>query len=782
MIALAVLLALQGGLPSVTASVDRSDLAVGEELVLTVRATSTADEPLRVTLPSLDGFEIIARSERSEVAFAGEATRTISLEVRLRAARAGTFRLGAVTAQQGASVVRTAGLTISVGPGSSATQTVSPRLRALLERAPPPRRPGEPALTLVVSSDRIYVGEQVDVVTAAWFPRDLRARLRRPPTLAPPTLTGVWSYPQPTPPGIAASRQVGGTMYDLFVSHQIVFPLAPGRIEVARASLQYSVPVAMQFFSQEERYTLESNSVTLGVMPLPEAGRPANFAGAVGRGLTLTRTVGPSVRAGEALPVEVAIEGEGNVALWPAAEPVWPAGLRHYQDRTDDRIALRAGRLGGTKQFRFLAMPDSAGPLRLPAVNYSYFDLDAGSYRSANAPPVTVMVTPAGEATSSRPTPPPLLASAREPFARAVLNALPAPVWPALAFFPPLAWIALGLRDRRRSRHGRRNADVRPDLHGSDRRLLAALRSVVPDVDARTGGALIAALRAAGIDPPLAQRIARVRDEFLAARYGPTPGGRSEAEITREMDELTRALGAQARHRERRARTAAALAILLPLLLARDAAAAMQTSAEVLYADGAFRASADAFGQRAAAAPGVAAHWYGLGAAQYRLGFDAQAEAAWLRAARLAPRSPSVRRALRLVPPPDAASQSRIRVSPFTAHELALAAIVLWSAGWLLLLRSRPRVRTRSALLIAGALVLAAGATAVAVHYRRPLAIVVNGERMRLSPHGRAPEVAAIEPGTAVRPSRRIPGWAMVQGPGGRGGWLPEAALVSVSE
>lgn len=781
MIGIALVLALQTGLPSVSASVDRSRLAVGEELVLSVRATSAADEPITVTLPSLDGFEILARTERTEVAIGNTASRTTAFEVRLRAARAGAFRIGAVTAQQGASVVRTAPITIAVSPGASGTGTVSPRLRALLERAPPPSRPGEPALVLVASSDRIYVGEQVDIVTAAWFPRDLRARLRRPPTLSPPGLAGVWSYPQPTPPGIAASRQVGSTWYDLFVSHQIVFPLTAGTIDVSRASLQYSVPVAMQFFSQEERYTLESNAVRLTVVPLPTAGRPNGFSGAVGRRLALSRTVGASVRAGEALSIEVSLEGEGNVALWPAPELAWPDGLRHYQDRTDDRIAAAGGRLGGTKLFQFLAMPDSAGPLRLPPIAYAYFDLDSETYRTLTAPGVMVMVAPASEAQSSRPTPPPLLAARRAPLARRIVQSLPAPVWIAVAALPLLIWLGLGIRDRSLGRHRRRRIDHEPALGASDRRMLAALRSVVPDAESLTGSRLVSALRAAGVDPALAQRIARARQELMSTRYGPGPaGGRTEAEIMREMDDLTRALGGQVRHRERRAKGGIALALLLSAGLSSDAAA--QASAEQRYADGAFRQAAEAFAARAAAQPDVAAHWYGLGAAQYRLGSDARAGAAWLRAARLAPRSPSVRRALRLVPPPDAASRDRLRTFPVTAEELCLGALALWLAGWAIMLASRPRVRTRAAALIAGSLVLGAASAAIAAYQARPLAIVVARDRLRVSPHGRAPEVAPVEPGSAVRPTRHDGSWVLVQATGGRGGWLPDDALVVVSE
>jgi len=776
--ALLLLLAVQAGMPTVTATVDRTRLAVGEELLLTVRASGAADQPIRISLPPLDGFEVTARSERTEVAFAATDSRTTTLEVRLRPARAGTFRLGPVTAQQGASTVRTAAVMVTV-TGSAGPAVVTPRLRSLLERAPPPRRPGEPALSLIVSDDRIYVGEQVDVITAAWFPRDLRARLRRPPTLSPPSLTGVWSYPQPTPPGISASRQVGGTWYDLFVSHQVVFPLVAGRVAIARASLQYSVPVAMQFFSQEERYNLESNDAILDVQPLPAAGRPANFTGAVGRGLTIERTAPRTARSGEAVPVEIGVRGTGNVALWPVPELTWPAGIRQYQDRTDDRIETISGRLGGEKRFRFLAIPDSAGPVTLPAVEYPYFDLEAEAYRVARAPAVTFVVAPGPESATSRPTPPPLVASRRAPLASRLLDAMPAAAWLVLACLPLAVWAALAGRERTRDRRRRRKADIRPDLAASDRRLLMALRNLVADAETRTGTGLVAALRAAGVDVPLAQRIARVRDEFLATRYGPTPaGGRSEADITREMDELTRALGGQSRHRERRGRR---VALSLTLLLAPGIVSA-QLSPEQLYADGAYRAAADAFARRAAADPLVAAHWYGLGAAEYRAGSDARASAAWHRAARLAPRTPSVRRALRLVPPPDAASARRFWVSPVTPAELAVAGLAAWLAGWGLVFRNQRRFRLRYLALLAAGVALGMAALGVELHYRRPLAVAVLPEPLRISPHERADEVGPAEPGAALRPIRREGPWVLAESSPGRLGWLPASALMFVSE
>ncbi|HEU5039663.1 MAG TPA: BatD family protein, partial [Gemmatimonadales bacterium] len=297
----AVLLgALQGSSPQLETTIDADQVSVGEELTYTLRAVSHSQLPMHVTVAPFNGLEIVSRSERSEVSLGDDPTRTTVLEVRLRALRPGRWQLGPARAVQGRDTVEAPALVVDVLANRAATSaTLNPRLRRLLERASPPD-PGEASVDLIVSADTVRVGEQVDVVTAAWFPRDLRLQLRRPPTLQPPVIDGVWTYPQATPAGIAATRNIRGRWYDLFVAHQVVFPLVAGRVGIPRATLKYSTPVALQFFSQEERFALTSRADTLVVQALPAEGRPAEFTGAVGSGLRLERRVTPqSARAGE---------------------------------------------------------------------------------------------------------------------------------------------------------------------------------------------------------------------------------------------------------------------------------------------------------------------------------------------------------------------------------------------------------------------------------------------------------------------------------------------------
>ena len=122
--------------------------------------------------------------------------------------------------------------------------------------------------------------QQLDVIAAAWFPRELRAQLRRAPIITLQTPEGVWGYPGAAPAEVAASRLVRGEWMDLFVAHQVVFPLAAGRIVIPPAAVDYAVPTNFSFFSREDRYSLKSDSVPVTVLPLPQRGVGSGRSGA----------------------------------------------------------------------------------------------------------------------------------------------------------------------------------------------------------------------------------------------------------------------------------------------------------------------------------------------------------------------------------------------------------------------------------------------------------------------------------------------------------------------
>ncbi len=768
---LALLLLLQQGPGlTLTATVDRPRLNVGEEVVLTIVAGGRTADAVQWDLPAFSGFALMSRSEASEVTLGVERARISTLELRLRAVRAGSYAFGPIRAQQGTIQASIDGPDVEVTENAAAGMVaLNPRVRDLVARAPPPKAGSGASVQVVLSRDTVMVGEQVDVLTAAWFSRELRGRLRRQPRFEPPVLTGVWAFPQTALPGIAASKRVADRWYDLFVLHQVVFPLAPGEVTIPPVTLTYEVPVAMQFFSQDERYTVSSPLRTLTVLPLPTAGQPPGFAGATGVNLKLERSITPTAaRANEAVNVEIAVRGEGNVALWPSPDITWPAGTRAYAEGSSEEMEPVAGRLAGVKRFKFVVVPTQAGVLSVPAVSYPYYDFGRRGYVVPTLPALGVAVAPGNEAAAARSMPPPLLERRGAPPADQVSEAMTEWGWAAVFLLPPLAVLGMSLRRRRRPKPvpTRRKSDD-PSL-ALDR----ALMQLLPKEDIATPERLVPALRAAGFDAATAQAIASVRDAVQGHRYGP-PG----SDMAPDSQALDRAL---AWLRDAMAsRPAGVIAMLMFCVVSLSQA---QMTPDSLYAAGALSRAEQGFHEEIAKSPRDPALWYGLGAARYRQGDDGGAAAAWITALRLAPRDGTIRRALLLTPPPDQASAARRSVPPFTAAELLLVAGLCWLAGWALLLASQRKVRRFAPVLLVLGVVVGASAGATYWWDRRPIALAVEDTPLRASPHGRATMIRMLPSGSAVFVEREQPGWVLVQGAGKELGWLPRSAIAAAGE
>ncbi|HXG95940.1 MAG TPA: BatD family protein [Gemmatimonadales bacterium] len=773
----AALMVTQGA--EVTAGVDRTHLRAGEELTLTIRARSRASDPVEIMVPSLNGFTIVGTRDMTEVSFNGASgsVRTTVRELQLRAQQPGALLIGPVRARQGVSVVGTEPILVTVDSAADrTTSTLSPLARSLLESTPPPlsRRADRVALTMLVPSDSVYAGEQVDLIAAAWIPRELGQRMRRQPLLTLVTPEGVWAYPAAISSGVALSRQVGGRWIDLYIAHEVVFPLTAGRLIIPPASVEYVLPVSFSFFSREERYTLRSDSIAITVLPLPATNPPTNV---VGEKLSLELQMDPAAtRVGEPVDASVTINGIGNVALWPEPPLKWPAGFRVYPAQTDVRIAPDAGRIAGSKTVHFLAVPDSSGNFVLPEVRYSYFNATAGRYETATTAPRALAVAPGAEPRAARVLPP-LLPARGDLTSDVVSRTLGWQGWLALLLVPP---VFAALARRRRSRAPRAavvtGGPERSPLRRLEREFVAVLASHVSDPFARDGDGLAQALRAAGVDSAVADHVKRLRDRLRAARYGPRGLG-DGAEIAAEIEQVLRVLGADGSVGSRRPHPIVTTMLLLVMIGAHHAAPlqaqiARTPSAEALFEAGALRAAADSFAARAAREPRDPAHWYNLGATLYRAGADGKATAAWIRAARLAPREPAIRRALRLLPAPDPVTADLLQVGWATPAEWGLVAAAGWLLLWLLIAFG---ARRRAVLAVFGAV---AGAAFVlgALEWRRrdqPIAVVTaETAPVRAAPYGGASAAASIPAGGALLLGRRYGAWVEVHRSDGIHGWV----------
>jgi uncharacterized protein (DUF58 family) len=539
---------IQQGTPSLTASadVDKREVPAGEIVVLTVRIESRGSEPLEVSDPILSNLERRGFREQSQVSIqAGATTRVTTRQIQLATQNAGDATIGAVRIKQGDRFAETSPISLRVTARAvDASVALSPRVRALLGSIQPPEGVQNVALGVTASPTTVMVGAPVDVVVAAWFPREIRLQLRTPPTFTDPDLRGAWVYPQPVPAGLAATRFIGGHWYDLYVLHSVVFPFSPGKMQIGRAKVSYSLPITYSFLSRELRHEAESDPVTVSVSDQPLGGRPASFTGMAGSNLRMQMEVTPrAVGVGEAATVNLTIAGSGNVALWPEPHVGWPDDVRVYPGDPEVRTTMEDGRIVGTKRFTYLVVPDSAGVHPIRDVSLSYLDLDTKRYAELRGASVDITAAELRDATTGsvvkRAEPPPLLAGDDEP-------AVPPTGWPPLVLVlliagPPA--LAFAVRGALRLLVHRRKAPPRPkpSLQGLHHDFRGALERLVPAAILREGDQLADALRAAGVDHAVAAHAARVRDRLRHAVYG--PGGPSDAEeLTAETQEVLRAL------------------------------------------------------------------------------------------------------------------------------------------------------------------------------------------------------------------------------------------------
>lgn len=761
--------------PEVRASVDRQDALVGDVVTLTILVRAVGNLPVRIIDPSLSGFDVEGTREATQVDFSADsAQRTTTRVIRLTAARAGTAIIGPVRVARGADTVEAPPISVSVTAAATGSETeLTPSVRALVDRLPSPPADSDVVVRVIALPDTMTLGDQLDLITTAWFPRAVRNQLRTPPTLTAPQVAGVWSYREVTPPGVVASRRVGGQWYDLFLSRQTVFPLTGGDLQVGAATVSYTVPVTYSFLSREVQHDVQSDSLTIAVLPQPGAGRPTDFAGATATGLTFDLTQSSqALQAGRGASVTATLHGMGNVALWPEPQIPWPSGIRVYPEGEDVTVTPRAGRIGGTKRFTYLVVAESAGTHRVPPSSYAYFDPATGRYGRARAPALRFVVPLGAVATVSRAAPPPLQRA--EATARRDIT-LPPWVWVAVLVLPPLIALAVRYREAlgrvRLPRLRRVRApvsDVGPDpltrLDHAFRQIIAAL---VPDQHLREGDGLADALRAAGVEPAVAAHAARLRDRLRHAVFG--PGGTSDAaELSAEVDEVLRTLSGAVRRPARRG-VAPALALLL-LAVGAHTAWGQAVSAERLYEAKAYRAAADSFLARVTAHPGVAADWYDLGDAFYQLGQDGRARAAWVRALRLSPRDGTIRRAMALAPA-DPLTATMTWVAPATPTELLAVAVGAWLLGWALLAFRRPRARYGLLLVLLGS---AFGLTGwrLRARYQRPVGIALeDGVPLRAAPYGSAGAQHTVPLGAAVFVEGSDGAWLLVVR-GGERGWV----------
>lgn len=382
----------------VTATVDRTTVQAGEQIVLTIQAEGIQGSMGEPKMPPLgDSFQIYsAGSSRNFSIINGRAASSQSQRFVIVPQKEGTFTIGPVEVDADHQTYRTDPIRITV---TSAPPPPSP----------PPVSEGETGTS--AGTEAIFARATVDPPDPYLYQQVTlrirlytRLRLLDNPNYTAPTTQGFWR--EDLPARKPAVEVLNGKRYQVLEIDMALFPTTPGDLTVGEVGLDCTVqdpsrsrdPFSMFGGSllDGKQVSIRTDPVTVHVRPLPP-GAPPGFHGAVGD--YRLRAAVDRTEASQQSPVTLTLELSGQGHLRTVGDLDLPdlPQFRTYPSQADQKTTRDQERIGGTLSKQFVLVPLTAGDLTIPPVELAVFSPAAGAYKTLKTKPIVIHAQAGGE-------------------------------------------------------------------------------------------------------------------------------------------------------------------------------------------------------------------------------------------------------------------------------------------------------------------------------------------------------------------------------------------------
>ena len=533
-----------------SAEVDRKTVALGERLLLTVTATGPNVTGLpQPALPVLTDFKLVGTAwggfTSDAASDSGDSRRTAGFVYTLEPRRTGSLTIGPVRLTYQGTTCQTQPIAVRVVPAG--------------DSVPPLERWADAngvELECTVDRSSVFVGEQVQVTYRLFSRNRVGGALMKDV----PALNGFWVAEANDTSDLQwlPTTRAGQACSVAVVRRATLFPVQPGNLAVGRMTLAGVVAVAGGLFKgMQTPFTVSSVPLSVNVRPLPDSGRPADFAGGVGRFDLTARLSGNQTRNGEPLTLEVRVSGTGNIGTIGEPQVRVADGVKLLAPVAEQEVTRAGGRVQGTRTYSYSIIPRADGLNIVPAASMSFFDPEGDTYymlRTEGTAFVAAGVDDSGPVVERGPRTGPSstdITYIKRSFSR-TMPVVGSPLWSSLFYplgvFVFIAGAFVGRHRRRlesdrgyalRSRAGRL---VRKRLRESARRLAvgdergyyAALALAVVgyagdrfNVEAAglTGDELRSALSSQGVDAAVVSRVLGFSSRCDVARFSPGAAG-----------------------------------------------------------------------------------------------------------------------------------------------------------------------------------------------------------------------------------------------------------------
>ncbi len=201
-----------------------------------------------------------------------------------------------------------------------------------------------------------------------------------------------------------------GKTFFVYELTRTLWPPKSGVPDVGGIRVRMTYPLKLRevqnlFFDRQLTITesrplaVTAEATGIEVLPLPEAGRPASFTGAVGTFQLDVSARPTTVAVGDPITLTIALvdqtKGGSNMdTLQPPALAATAALTKDFRVPSD---ALSGTVNGSVKRFTVTVRPQRAGIPEVPPIEFSYFDPAQKRYVTVKSRPIPLTVTPAAQ-------------------------------------------------------------------------------------------------------------------------------------------------------------------------------------------------------------------------------------------------------------------------------------------------------------------------------------------------------------------------------------------------
>ncbi|MBD3332661.1 hypothetical protein GF356_07410 [candidate division GN15 bacterium] len=386
----------------VDVSLDRDTIGLAERAHLQVKVVGSIQNLPDPKLPTLPMFKLYHQGRSmSFQSVNGNMTTSVTHRFAMVPSKAGTFPIDNISVVYNNKRYKGNGVTLTViDKTTAAPEEVEEQARDDAGQTK------DYFMEAVVDNRTPYVNEQV-TLTLKFY---IAVQHFGSPELTEPVTTGFWTelLGNESP----YYQRINGRRYKVVERKYALYPTQTGELTIGRARIRATVASRNKrsrdpfdafgsFFGRGETVSVTSTPVKVDVRPLPDAGRPADFSGTIGRYAISAEADKTEVPVNQPVTVKLTLQGIGNIKA--IAEPKIPElpDFRIYQASVDESVNRVKDRLGGAKIFEEVFIPKRPGLLEIPAIEYTYFDPEQSRYRRISTEPIAVNVTrPEGYAES----------------------------------------------------------------------------------------------------------------------------------------------------------------------------------------------------------------------------------------------------------------------------------------------------------------------------------------------------------------------------------------------